>query len=80
MSTFKTVINFLNGFRKFTIMASLVAIGIVFRVTDHLSGQEFVELLRYTTIAFFSANGIEHMTKAVSEWIKGRVKSELVEK
>lgn len=80
MATFKTVINFLNGFRKFTIMAALVVIGIIFRVSDHLTGQEFVELLRYTTIAFFSANGIEHMTKAVSEWVKGKVRDELVEK
>lgn len=67
------VINFINGFRKFTIMLLLIIIAVAFRLSDHISGEELVNLLQGTAIAFFSANGVEHMTAAVKEWVKGKV-------
>lgn len=70
MERIKTVIAVLNGFRKFTVMLLLVLVGVTFRILDYLTGQEMVELLRYTTVAFMAGNGIEHMTKAVLEWVK----------
>lgn len=75
----KNILNFLNGFRKFTVMAVLIIVGVVFRLTGHLSGTEMVELLRYTAVAFMAANGVEHMMKATQEWIKGKVKKEIEE-
>lgn len=73
----RNIINFLNGFRKFTIMAILIAIAIVFRVLDYLSGKEMVELLSSTSVAFMSANGVEHVVKAVAEWAKGKGKKDV---
>jgi len=62
-----------NGFRKLTLMAVLVIVGVVFRVLDYISGAELVELLKNTTVAYMAGNGIEHMTNAVKEWLKKKV-------
>lgn len=70
---FRDVVNFLNGFRKFTIMFFLIALSIGFRLSGHLSGSEVVELLRYTVVAFMATNGIEHISKAVMAWVKKKV-------
>lgn len=66
----KDTIQFLNGFRKWSVMMLLVLSGIIFRITGYLTGTEMVDLLRYTAVAFFSANSIEHVTKGVVEWLK----------
>ncbi len=76
---FKQIISFLNGFRKFSVMVLLIVIGITFRLTGYLSGSEMVELLRFTGVAFMSANGIEHMMKATQEWVKGKMRKEVEE-
>ncbi len=72
MAFVRDFIALLSGFRKFTIMFLLIVVGITFRVMDYINGAEFVDLLKFTAIAFFSANGLEHMTGAVKEWIKNR--------
>ena len=73
MGFIKNLLSFLNGFRKFTIMLLLMVVGISFRISEHISGAEMVDLLKFTVIAFFSANGLEHMTSAVKEWLKNKV-------
>ncbi len=75
----KNIISFLNGFRKFIIMLVLVLVGIVFRVTDFISGAEMVDLLKHTAVAFMAANGVEHMMKATQEWVKGKIQKEIKE-
>jgi len=68
--TLKDIIQFINGFRKWSIMATLITVGVTFRVLGFLTGQEMVELLRYTAVAFMAGNSLEHMSKAVIEWVK----------
>lgn len=65
----KNLLLYINGFRKFTIMMLLIIIGISFRLFDLVSGSEFVDLLKGSAIAFFSFNGVEHLTKAVKDWL-----------
>ena len=74
MSIIRDFISVLSGFRKFTIMLLLVIIGVSFRLSGHLSGSEMVSLLQATAVAFMSANGIEHLTKSVTEWVKNKSK------
>lgn len=74
MSLMYKIINFLNGFRKFTVMFMLIVIGTIFLVTKHLNGAEFVELLKYTAIAYMGSNGLEHMTNAVKDFLKNKIK------
>lgn len=62
----------LAGFRKFLIMTSLILIGVIFRITNLLSGTEFVNLLSGTVIAFFSANTIEHVTDLAQDWVASK--------
>lgn len=46
----------LYGLRKFLIMATIVAIAIIFRVTDLISGSEMVSLLNICAPSFFASN------------------------
>lgn len=73
------VVNFLNtlqGLRKTVVMLSLIILGAVFRVKGYISGDNFVELLKNTVIAFFSANGLEHISNTVKEYINSKGKKE----
>lgn len=74
MSRLKDFISVLSGFRKFSVIMLVILVGILFRVLDYISGAEFVDLLKNTTIAFMSFNGIEHMTGAIKEWVQGKMK------
>jgi len=66
------LINIIFGFRKFILMMLLFAIGIVFRLNDKVNGQEFVDLMKNTAIAFFAANGIEHLTETVKTYVSSK--------
>jgi hypothetical protein len=71
------IINFLNtlqGLRKTMVMLSLILLGAVFRVKGYISGDNMVDLLKGTVIAFFSANGLEHITTTVKEYINAKGK------
>ena len=66
------IINFLNalqGLRKTVVMGILIVLAVVFRIKGLISGDNMVQLLQGTTIAFFTANGLEHMTSTVKEYI-----------
>lgn len=69
------IINIIFGFRKFILMLILYLVGIIFRIKGLLSGSEMVNLWSNTTIAFFGANGVEHIMNTVKEYYnaKGQV-------
>lgn len=68
----KDLVQFINGFRKWSIMILLIVIGVMFRITGYLSGQEMVDLLRYVGVSFMAGNSLEHMSKSVIEWVKNK--------
>jgi len=68
----KDFLQFLNGFRKLSFMVVLLTTGIVFRSLGLINGSEFVDLLKASTVAFMATNGIEHLSKSVIEWVKGK--------
>lgn len=59
------LINIFFGFRKFLLMLLVYALGVIFRVQDLINGAEMVDLFKTTTIAFMSANGVEHIIDGV---------------
>lgn len=59
------VINLLFGFRKFILILILYVIGITFRCMGLINGAEMVSLFTSTTIAFFGANGVEHIVSVI---------------
>lgn len=65
-------LNVLFGFRKLIIMTLLFSVGIVFRLMNLVNGAEFVDLLKSTSVAFFAANGLEHLTTTVKEYINSK--------
>ena len=70
-------LSILNGFRKFSIILAVLLTAIVFRAIDFVNGAEFVDLVKYTAVAFFGTNSVEHMTKVIKEWISVKAKKEL---
>lgn len=76
------IADFLNiffGFRKTLLMVILYIVGIIFRITGLLSGAEMVDLFKGTTIAFMSANGLEHIVEVVKQKIASTAKSDAPE-
>ncbi len=65
-----------TGARKTIVMVSLIFICIVFRIKGLMSGDNMVDLLKGTCIAFFSANGLEHITSTVKEYINSKGQKE----
>lgn len=59
------LINIIFGFRKFLLMLLITLVGIIFRVKGYIDGNQFVDLLKSTTISFFAANGVEHIVATV---------------
>jgi len=67
--------NFFNlvfGFRKFILMLALFLVGILFRFYGYLSGAEFVDLLKATTISFFAANSGEHILTTIQAHLNSK--------
>lgn len=66
------VVNLVFGFRKFLLLLALVILGSTFRVLNYISGAEMVDLFKSTTIAFMSANGIEHLVTVAREFVAAK--------
>lgn len=69
------IIDFLNVFidlQKALVMLLLIAIGIVFRVHDLVNGQEFVDLLKNTVIAFFAVQATQHIVATVNTYYNNK--------
>ncbi len=60
-------LNVFFGLRKVIAFFILFAVSIVFRVKGLVSGAEFVDLMKNVTLAFFAANGVEHIVAAVKD-------------
>lgn len=65
-------VEILLGLRKFIVMMSLIIIGVVFRVKNYLAGEEFVELLKATSIAFMASNSIERIGETIKSYIDSK--------
>jgi len=70
------LINVIFGFRKFLALLALYVLGVIFRIRNLIDGGQFVDLLKNTTISFFAANGLEHITTTVKEFINSKGKKE----
>lgn len=73
MSFFTDTLQFLNGFRKFSVIVLLLITAVIFRITEQINGAEFVDLMKGTVVAYMAFNGIEHMSKSVIEFVKGKI-------
>ena len=68
----QTVVGILLGLRKFLVMAGLMGLGVLFRVKGLISGDNFVDLLKGTSIAFFASNSVEHIKKAITSYVDSK--------
>lgn len=79
MSFMTDFFSLLSGFRKFVIMLLIIIVSIIFRVTNLISGAEWVDLLKDTVIAFMSFNGVEHLTGTITEWVRSKASEQINE-
>lgn len=61
----------ISGMRKTIVMLILIVVAIAFRVLNYVDGSQFVDLLKGTVIAFFSANSIEHIGETIRTYVSG---------
>lgn len=69
------LIDFLNVFidlQKALVMLLLIAIGIAFRFLNLVNGQEFVDLLKNTVIAFFAVQATQHIVATVNTYYNNK--------
>ena len=60
MSFIKKLTSFVKGMRKWSIMLLILVVGIIFRITELLTGVEFVALIKGVGVAFMASNAVEH--------------------
>lgn len=61
-----------TGARKTIVMVTLMLVAIIFRIKGLMTGGDVVELLKGTAIAFFSANGLEHIGTTIKEYVNNK--------
>jgi hypothetical protein len=63
--------DFFNAFldlQKALIMLLVIAIGIVFRINNLITGSDMVDLVKNTVIAFFAVHATSHIVSSVSSY------------
>jgi len=66
----------IQGFRKFIVMLLLIAVAIVFRIENLISGTDFVTLLQGTGVAFMASNAVEHIGDMIKAHIASKDESQ----
>ena len=63
------IIKLLQGYRKLSVMVSILIIAVVFRLYDYINGSEMVELLKVSATGFFAANLMSKVTSTINSKI-----------
>lgn len=66
---------FFEGSRKFTVMAAVLLIGVVFRLANLINGGDLVSLFNGVGIAFMGSNAVEHVVSAAKDWATAKIAS-----
>lgn len=64
------MLNFLIGFRKFSLMILITTLLTVFLVTGHIPGPDYAKALGIIASAFCATNVGEHLINMGKEWVK----------
>lgn len=64
------MLNWLVGFRKFTIVVLAIILATTFLLTGHIPGSDYVKALGVIVSAFCATNIGEHLVSTAKEWIK----------
>ena len=61
--------------RKFLAFMALMAVSAGFVISGHMTGSEFIDLMKVTFVSYSSSNVGEHTVTALKEWFKNKVSS-----
>jgi predicted Co/Zn/Cd cation transporter (cation efflux family) len=76
------IVNIVLGLRKLMVMLLLFTLGVIFRLHNLIDGGQLVDLLKNTALGFFAANGCEHFSTAIKDYVNSKgqkVEEEVVE-
>lgn len=59
----------ITGLRKLIVMLGLMAIAIIFRLTNYIDGGQMVSLLQNTAVAFMAANSVERIGETIKHYV-----------
>lgn len=65
-------LNVLMGFRKFLAWFSLFIVGIVFRIDNMISGEQFVDLVKATFAGLVAGNMTEHLVSFGKDYMASK--------
>lgn len=74
--------NLLYDFKNVILWAILFAVSIVFRLSNHIDGSQWVDLTKNTFLGLVAVHGTEHIISVVKEYVnmKGQVTSPVGDK
>jgi len=70
MGRLRKVIEFLNGFRKLTIISLVILISTGLLALGLINGEMFAKIMVGTIPSYMAANVGEHVSKNVKDWIE----------
>lgn len=66
------MLNWLTGFRKFTLAGLFLALSTALMLLGYFDGKDWVETGRDVVVAFLGTNIGEHLIGVAKDWIKSR--------
>jgi len=73
----KKLLEFLDlliGFRKFSIMLLLTLTSLTLLLFKILDGNNWVDLMKAVSIAYFASNSVEHLSQFAKDFIANKLK------
>ena len=64
------MLNWLVGFRKFTVVILAITLTTIFLLTGHIPGSDYAKALGVIVSSFCAMNVGEHLVDAAKNWIK----------
>ena len=64
------MLNWLIGFRKFTVVILAMILSTVFLLTKHIPGSDYAKTLAAIVTAFCASNIGEYLVTTAKEWVK----------
>ena len=68
-------LQFLNGFRKFSVIVGFMIVMVAMRLTNYTNGAEFAENLQLAVVAYMGANISEHIIDVTKQWLNSKKES-----
>jgi hypothetical protein len=77
MEALKIFLGILSGFKKSIVITITLALGMFLLVKGFINGEQFVDLLKDSLIAYISLSGVETVSATAAKWVATRATKEI---